>query len=45
MVAALDLVEKVGGIVAGYLFVIELKALAGRQRLRQGVPVVVAFAE
>jgi len=43
--AAVDLVEKVGGTVVGYLFVIELKALLGREKLRKNIPVIVAFAE
>ena len=31
--AAAELVQSVGGVVAGYAFVIELDFLAGRQRL------------
>ncbi|TGG91844.1 MAG: adenine phosphoribosyltransferase [Aphanocapsa feldmannii 277cV] len=33
------LVEKLGGEVCGYSFIITLEFLAGRDRLRQGVPV------
>jgi adenine phosphoribosyltransferase len=37
--AAVDLVQKVGGIVGAALFVIELKFLGGRSKLPPGVPV------
>jgi adenine phosphoribosyltransferase len=37
--AAVDLVQKVGGIVGAALFVIELEFLEGRRKLPPGVPV------
>lgn len=39
--AATELVEKLGAVVAGYSFIIELKALDGRKNLLQDVPVEV----
>lgn len=36
--AATELVERLGGEVVGYSFLIELKALEGRKKLKQGVP-------
>ena len=38
--AAAELVEKAGGTVAGFSFVIELEDLAGRDKLPDGVPVM-----
>ncbi|MBE9062482.1 adenine phosphoribosyltransferase, partial [cf. Phormidesmis sp. LEGE 11477] len=38
--AAAELVEKAGGTVAGFSFVIELEGLAGRDKLPVGVPVM-----
>jgi len=36
--AATELVERLGGEVVGYSFLIELEALEGRKKLKQGVP-------
>ena len=36
--AATELVEKLGGVVIGYSFVMELKALNGREKLKKTVP-------
>jgi adenine phosphoribosyltransferase len=41
--ATAQLIERIGGKVAGYSFVIELKELQGRARLGEGVPVEVLF--
>ncbi len=37
--AAKKLIEQVGGVVAGYCFLVELDALQGRQELGQNIPV------
>lgn len=39
--AATELVEKLGGVVVGYSFIVELKALKGRKNLPDGIPVEV----
>jgi adenine phosphoribosyltransferase len=41
--ATAQLIERVGGVVAGYSFVIELKELQGRAKLSESVPVEVLF--
>lgn len=38
--AAGDLVKQLGGTLAGYLFIVEIPFLKGREKLDQNVPVV-----
>lgn len=38
--AAAALIEKTGAVIAGFVFVIELEGLAGRDNLPSGIPVV-----
>ncbi|CAD8088331.1 unnamed protein product [Paramecium sonneborni] len=44
-VAANELIEKAQGISVGYIFVIELKDLKGRERFDPKVPVIVALSD
>ena len=37
--AAAELVEKLGGVVVGYSFILEIEAIGGREKLTNGVPV------